>query len=136
MGQKATQRQRLISVDGIPDYWATIKGGGPKAKGELAWNGGDLIAEALGAASEFENVVVSRPYDPVRDGAIIRQLVPINGQWRTTVTDQDTDPYLVPLGTPRVYPAALLLEVTVPEGDAASGDGSMLELTFMVTNLV
>lgn len=129
----ASQRQHLTSVDGVPGYWASRSGGETTAETSKVWDGGSLRAVTLSAPAETANIVVGRPYYPARHAALRKSLAARTGRWRTTVTVQDTDPDLGPLSPPMaVYPDALLVRCTPPEGDASSSDGAVWELEFAV----
>lgn len=128
----ASQRQALVSVEGIAGYFATRSGSATSADVGDVYDGGALEAEKLASPPSTDNLVVGRPYRPVRDGEVKRRLRPLVGRWRTTVTVQDTDADLSPIGQPDVYDDALLVGVTPPESDAASGDAARIELTFAV----
>jgi hypothetical protein len=127
---KAAQRQFLVKIGGISDFFATKTGGALTSEVTAVWDGGKLTPEKVASPPLPEDVTVSRPYDPQRDGPVLKRLRPVVGRWRTTVAVQPTDPDLVPLGEPTIYANAVLVGLSDPEADAASGDGAMLELTF------
>jgi hypothetical protein len=126
-------RQNLVTVAGLPGFWATKTGGAVEADTAQAWNGGSLVPEVLASPSTTSNVTVTRPYKPLRDGQVKRLLRGRVGQWRTTVSVQDTDADLTPIGTPDVYADALLVALRPPEFDASSGDAQVMELEFAVS---
>jgi hypothetical protein len=129
---KASQRQFLITVDGVEGYFATKSGGDVSSDISTVWDGGSLTPEKLPAPAVVGDVTVGRPYDPNRDGAELAKLKPLVGRWRTTVGIQPTDADLIASGPPTVYANALLSGLTDPEADAGSGDAATFELTFAI----
>lgn len=132
---KSAQRQFLVKVSGVDGYFATKSGGTTAAEVQDVWDGGALQPEKLAAPSATENVTVSRPYDAERDQAVIHRLRPSVGRLRTTVSVQPTDADLVAVGDAQVYANALLIGLSDPEADAASGDAARLELVFAVESV-
>lgn len=129
----AATRQHLVSVAGLPEFWAVKTGADVTSETTMVWNGGSLQPEVLASPATTANIIVRRPYKPLRDGPIKRALRSKIGRWRTTVSDQDTDADLVPVGRPDVYPQALLVAMRVPEANAESGDPGQIELEFAVS---
>jgi hypothetical protein len=78
---------------------------------------------------------VSRAYDQNRDAPILERLRPQVGRFTTSITVQPTDADLVAVGKSSVYSDAVLVSITEPEYDSASGDVAMFELEFAVTNV-
>ncbi len=130
----SSQRQNLVSVDQIPGFWAEATGREVEADVSDAWNGGELEPEKLASPPTTGNIVLRRPYKPRRDGSIVRQLTAGRrvGSWRTTVSIQDTDAELNPIGQPWVYAGALLTAVRPPDFDASSGDPQVIDMEFAV----
>lgn len=129
---KTAQRHSLVTVAGLPGYWARKTGGNVTADVTRSYDGGSETAEILSGIAEPANVTVGRDYDPTRDEAILRTLRPVVGRWRSTITDQPTDTDLVPYGPPTVWPGAVLAELHEPETDARSGAARTIELVFAV----
>lgn len=132
---KAAQRQFLVKVSGVDGYFATKTGGDTSADTSDVWDGGASHPEKLAGPAMTDNITVSRPFDPVRDRPVIQRLRGRVGRLRATVSVQDTDVDLVPVGKPTTYPNALLVGITDPEADAASSDASAFELTFAVESV-
>lgn len=132
---KASQRQFLVKVSGVEGLFATKTGGDTTAEATDVWDGGRLTPEKLASPPATSDVVVSRPYDAHRDAAIVRFLRATVGRGRTTISIQGTDADLIAVGSPVVYANALLIGVTAPEVDAASGDPARFELTFAVESV-
>lgn len=130
----ASQRQMLVKVSNIAGYWASKSGGEVSADTSKAWDGGSLRPEVLSAPAEHGNITVSRPYRPAVHANLRKTLAARVGRWRTTLSVQDTDADLHRIGRPVTYPNALLVRVTAPEHDAASGDAATWELEFAVSS--
>lgn len=128
----ASARQHRTKVHGIEDLWASKTGGETTAETSMVWDGGRLKPIVLSSPATTGNVVVGRPYYPHRDGVIVRQLRRLVGRRRFTVSVQDTDDNLTPIGQPTVHAGALLVRVSEPDRDAASSDGATMELEFAV----
>jgi hypothetical protein len=130
---KAAKRQFLVKVDGIDGYWAGKTGAEIKSDTNKVYDGGSLVPDVISAPAEVDDVVVTRPYDPDRDQAVINLLKRKVGQWTTTVSVTPTEADLTVSSTPGdTYPNALLISVNPPEADASSGDSAEIELTFAV----
>ena len=132
---KSAQRQFLVKFSGVEGYFATKTGGDTTADASDVYDGGKLTPEKLASPPTTDDVVIGRPFDPVRDRPLIRRLRPQVGRMRATVSVQDTDADLVAIGKPTVYSNALLVGVTDPEADAGSGDAATFELTFAVESV-
>lgn len=133
---KMAQRQALVTIEGIPGRWATKSGGNVSADTTPVWDGGEDHPEILASPASAENVTVSRPFDDLRDLPEIARLRRLVGRFRTTITVQPTNGDLFPIGPPTVYPEALLVTLTEPEYDAASGDAQTIQLEFAVPQYV
>ncbi len=128
----SSARQNLVTVTDIPGFWAEKTGGEVEADVADAWNGGELSPERLASPPTTGNIVVRRPYKPLRDGSLKRQLRDRVGSFRSTVSVQDTDADLTPIGPPDVYADALLVALRAPDFDASSGDPQVIELEWAV----
>ena len=131
-GAPAAQRQALVRVSGIERFWASKSGGEYSSDTTKVWDGGLLTPEVLAGPADISNITVSRPYRPNNDQAIRRSLAKKVGRWRTTVSVQETDANLTPIGRPITYANALLVRCTAPDADASSGDTAVWELEFAV----
>lgn len=127
----ASKRQSLVSVGGVNlGYWSTKTGGEVSASTTQVFDGGALVPSQLASPATTKNLVLSKPYRNSIDQALFKRLAGLVGIWVTTVTVQDTDASLIPVGEPTVYPGCLLVRVQPPDHDASSGDGKMLEVEF------
>lgn len=125
----ASKRQSLVSLGEVDiGYWSTKTGGEISATTTEVFDGGSLTPTHLASPATTKNVILSKPYRNSQDQALFKRLAPLVGIWRTTVTVQDTDASLIPVGEPTVYPACLLVRIQPPDHDASSGDGKMLEI--------
>lgn len=131
----SAQRQFLVSVKGIPAFWAQKTGGEVASDTSDAYDGGQLVPEKLAGPPTTGNITLTRPYKAARDQDLVQRLRPVVGRWRSTVSVQPTDADLIPIGKADVYPDALLIRVTTAEVDAASGDPSTVELEFAASRV-
>lgn len=149
---KLAQRQIVASIDpivGTPNvevppnpgddqgrpYFAQVSGGEITASVEKIYVGGKLFPEVLCAPAEIGDITVTRHYDPSVDGTFLqaaRQLVG-RAYYNVTIEEFNCD-IKVPNAT-RVYPECLLVGITEPEGDAASGAPATYSLTFSVQSV-
>lgn len=132
MSNPASQRQHLTKVTGWPGYWANVEGGEITADTTKVYDGGSLKPAVMSGPADTSDVKVSRLWRPDVDGVQARKWAQQVGKLRTTVSRQDTDADLIPIGSPTVYADALLIGLKRPDGDAASSDAAVLELTFAV----
>lgn len=133
---KGTARQWLVTIEGIDGTWAQFSGGETTAEGSKVRDGGATKAEPLAALPETDDITCNRPFDPDRDQDLLTSLLPLVGQWYTTVTKAPLNGDMTRnAAKPRVYSNALLTGISEPEADADSGDPARLELTFMVGDI-
>jgi len=130
---KSTQRQFLVKIGGIDGYFATKTGGNITADSSKVYDGGDLTPDVLTGPSTPDNITCGRPYDPMRDGQVLRSLRRRVGSWTTVVSVTETDRDLVAIGPPVTYPKAVLVGLSEPEVNAGSGDAAEFTLEFAVT---
>jgi len=130
---KSAKRQFLVKVDGVDGYWAQKTGGDITADTNKVYDGGSLVPDVIASPPNTDDVVCTRPYDPLRDQPMINQLKRRVGTWRTTVSVTPTEADLtVSRVAGDVYSDALLIGLVSPEADASSGDSAEVELTFAV----
>ena len=144
MANKISQRQvvseiRPVVVPGCPTgptfdmYFAQVSGGEVTAAVEKIYDGGILFPEVLTGPPEIGDVTVTRHYDADRDGPALRLLRNKVGQVHYDVAIFDLNCDLVVYGTERVYPKALLVGLSEPEGDSSSGAPTTFSLTFSIS---
>lgn len=129
---KSSQRQSLVKVSGIEDYFASKSGGNITADSSKVYDGGQVTPDVMTGPAEADNITVSRPYDLARDEPVLRRLRKVVGTWTTTVSVTPTDKDLIATAQPQVYANAVLVGLTEPEVDASSGDAKTYELEFAV----
>jgi|SRR5919197_374562 hypothetical protein len=130
---KSAKRQFLVKVDGIDGYWAAKTGGEISADTNKVFDGGATEPDVIASPPSTDDVVCTRPYDPLRDQEVINQLKTRVGIWRTTVSVTPTESDLTASRVAGdVYSNALLTKLKPPESDASSGDAAEVELTFAV----
>jgi hypothetical protein len=129
---KITQRQNIVKVSGINGTFQTKSGGNISSDPTKVYDGGETVPDVLASPPEADNITVSRAYDVVRDGPVLRELRRKVGRMRATVSVTTTDADMVVNDKPMVYPDALLVGLSEPEADSSSGDASTYELEFAV----
>lgn len=132
MATKSSQRQFLVKVAGIPEYFMTKTGGEISSSASKVYDGGRLDPDVISSPAEASDLVLTRAYDPFRDGPVLADLRVRVGRYRDTVSVTPTDEDLVTIGDPVVYSEALLIGVAEPEYNASSGDAATYQLTFSV----
>lgn len=133
---KATKRQFLVTVSGIPGTWSTSTGGSLNADVTRDYDGGSDRPDLLGGVPTADDLEVSRTFDPVRDLALLEKFRREVGRGRYTVMKQATDANYNKVGKPLTYANCLLLGVNDPESDASSSDTAPITLKFATTGAV
>jgi hypothetical protein len=129
---KSSERQFLVKVAGLEGLFMTKTGGDITAPTSKVYDGGNLTPEVMAGPAEAANVVISRAFDPLVDGPILTSLRQQVGSYTDTLSVTPTDRDLVALGNPTVYSDALLVGLTEPTFDAASGNPSNYDLEFAI----
>ncbi len=144
---KAAQRQIVAEIEAstmagkhakgprFKSYWAQVSGGEITAPVEKAYDGGAKFPETLCAPAEIGDVTLTRHYDPDSDSAPLQKVRGLVGQTYYHLTVYDLDCGLKVYGTERVYPNALLVGLSEPEGDSASGAPATYSLTFSISQV-
>ncbi len=131
-----SQRQFSVSIDGITGYWMTKGGGDLAADSNKIYPGGQKVPVIITGVSEVDNITVGRAFEVVRDRPILKSLRSQVGTFTTTITMVDTDPDFNASGGSIVsYAGAVLVGITEPEYDSASGDPAMIELEFAIPSV-
>ncbi|AMM44478.1 tail tube protein [Arthrobacter phage BarretLemon] len=128
--QKATKRQFIVSIAGIPGNWRTMSGASASSETTEDWDGGAERPDILGGPVSFDDIEVVRTIAPALDMDWVRRLRRRVGIDTFTVTKQAVDRDGVKVGRPDVYPDCLLKGMQEPETDAASSDLAEITLTF------
>lgn len=142
---KLSQRQIVASISAvtngnmtppaIQDYFAQLSGGEITASVEKVYDGGVLFPETLCAPAEIGDITLTRHYDSVRDGVPLKELREMVGRAYYTVSVFELNCGLKDPSTERVYPKALLVGISEPEGDSSSGAPAVYALTFSISNV-
>lgn len=146
MANKVSQRQvvaeiRPITVPGCPTgpvfsgMFAQVSGGEITAAVEKVYDGGALFPEVLTGPPEIGDVTITRHYDKDRDGPALKVVRNKVGQVHYDVTVFDLNCDLVDYSTERVYPKALLVGLSEPEGDSSSGAPTTFSMTFSISSV-
>lgn len=140
---KTSQRQvvaeiRPVSQNGrrgprFEGKFAQVTGGEITAAVEKVYDGGSLFPETLCAPSEIGDITVTRHFDPARDGASLKAVRQMVGSAKYDVTVYILNCDLKEAGSDRVYAQALLVGLSEPEGDSASGAPATYSLTFAIS---
>jgi hypothetical protein len=116
-------------------YFAQVSGGEVTASVEKVYDGGALFPEVLTAPPEIGDITVTRHYDVERDGPSLKISRKLVGQVHYDVTVYDLNCDLRVYGTERVYPQALLVGLSEPEGDSSSGAPATYSMTFSISQV-
>jgi hypothetical protein len=127
---KATKRQYLVTIEGIPGTWRAFSGAGGSASVTKDYDGGSDRADLLSGPAEWDDIEVTRTVAPSRDDVWIAQLRKLIGRGTFNITKQATDANWTKVGNPTTYPDCLLNGLQEPETDASSSDAAEIKLTF------
>jgi hypothetical protein len=135
------QRQFLVSIEGIAGgFWAQTSGGDVSVPTVKSFDGGNPVPQVLTGNPVVDDLVCTRPYDPLRDGPITQSLkagIASGKPFVTTISQDPTDPSYTPLGTPPDVWNGVLTKVVTPKTDASKTGASAATyaLTFTCTAL-
>jgi hypothetical protein len=149
---KVSQRQVLASIvpvaASIHPLWtnfkfAQVSGGEITASVEKIYEGGRLRPTVLCAPSEVGDITLTAHYDddriqaegPTGIAEKISTLRPLVGRASYNITIETFECDLKVPGTDRVYPQALLVGITEPDGDSSSGAPATFSLTFAISDV-
>lgn len=146
MANKISQRQVVAEIkpvvvpgcptgDVFPNYFAQVSGGEITAAVEKVYDGGILFPEVLTGPPEIGDVTVTRHYDADRDGPALKKTRNKVGQVHYDVSIFDLNCDLKVPGTNRLYPKALLVGLSEPEGDSSSGAPTTFSMTFSISSV-
>jgi len=149
---KVSQRQVLGSVVPVepqkhPKWtgfkFAQVSGGEITASVEKIYEGGKLRPTVICPPSQIGDITLIAHYDDDRNESdtatgIARKLSdlrPLVGRAYYDITVETYDCDLKVPGTDRVYPRALLVGITEPDGDSSSGAPATFALTFAISDV-
>jgi len=124
-----------MGADAGVQYFAQVSGGEITASVEKIYVGGKLFPETLCAPSEIGDLTVTRHYDRGVDGDFLTAVRQMVGRAYYDVTVKELNCDIENPQATRVYPECLLVGLTEPEGDAASGAPATYSLTFSVSTV-
>ncbi len=139
---KSSQRQIVAQISPVnpeghargprfTNYFAQVSGGEITANVEKVYDGGALTPDVLCAPAEIGDITVTRHFNDSDAGSlrVARQRV---GQVYYDVSVYTLDCDLASAVADRVYSKALLVGISEPDGDSASGAPATFSLTFSV----
>lgn len=149
---KVSQRQVLGSIVPVeplkhPKWtgfkFAQVSGGEITASVEKIYEGGKLRPTVICAPSEIGDITLTAHYDDDRVPSDLASgianklsdLRPLVGRAYYDITVETYDCDLKVPGTDRVYPRALLVGITEPDGDSSSGAPATFALTFAISDV-
>lgn len=113
--------------------FAQVSGGEISSPVEKVYDGGALFPEVLCAPAEVGDITVTRHFDPNRDGYALKRIRQMVGNAFYDIYVYVLNCDLKEAGSDRVYAKALLVGLTEPEGDSASGAPATYSMTFSVS---
>jgi hypothetical protein len=124
-----------VRADGTYAYFAQVTGGEITASVEKIYIGGKLFPEVLCAPAEIGDITLTRHYDKSLDASFLSSLRELVGR---AYYDIQVDELNCDVAVPelqRTYSQALLVGLTEPEGDSASGAPATYSLTFSIQSV-
>jgi hypothetical protein len=150
---KVSQRQILADIAPVNDNhpkwigfkFAQVSGGEITASVEKIYEGGARFPTVLCAPFEIGDITLTAHYDDEFSGDLsnnaagiarklrdLRQLVG-KAYYNLNIKTYNCD--IEELGNDRVYPQALLVGITEPDGDSSSGAPATFSLTFSISTV-
>jgi hypothetical protein len=124
-----------VEADGGTAYFAQISGGEVTASVEKIYIGGKLFPETLCAPAEIGDITMTRHYDHDLDSQFLRNLRQMVGRAYYDISVVELNCNVAAPRPSRRYTGALLVGITEPEGDAASGAPATYSLTFSISSV-
>lgn len=118
--------------DNSLSYFAQVTGGEITASVEKVYIGGKLFPEVLCAPAEIGDITLTRHYDSTIDGSFLSSIRQMVGRAYYDIQIDELNCNVAVPEFQRSYPLALLVGLTEPDGDAASGAPSTYSLTFSI----
>lgn len=122
-------------TDGSLAYFAQVTGGEITASVEKIYIGGKLFPEVLCAPAEIGDITITRHYDSTVDGNFLGGIRQMVGRAYYDITIDELDCNIRDSSTQRTYSKSLLVGLTEPDGDAASGAPATYSLTFSIQSV-
>jgi hypothetical protein len=133
--QRNVETPPEVPADGGTAYFAQISGGEVTASVEKIYIGGKLFPEVLCAPAEIGDITITRHYDQDLDGPFLKTLRQMVGRAYYNITIVELNCNVANPRPTRQYGGALLVGITEPEGDAASGAPATYSLTFSISSV-
>lgn len=139
-----SRRQFLVTVaptQGGPTfptknfYFAQKTGGATQATLTKVFDGGALTPTVLPGVAETSDLVLTKPYDPNNDQALIKSLKPLVGRYFAQITVQPTDANLTPISGAQETYQGILSAVAPSDVDAGSSEAATFSITFTVSTV-
>jgi len=130
-----TQVPPAPGTDGGLNYFAQVTGGEITASVEKIYIGGKLFPEVLCAPAEIGDITVTRHYDHATDGVFLNGIRQMVGRAYYDITVDELNCNVATPELRRTYSQALLVGLTEPDGDAASGAPATYSLTFSIQSV-
>lgn len=127
---KSAQWMFLVEVEGVPGVWRSHEGGNPSSDYELDYDGGALYPDIIPGRPTFEDITVTRTFNPEVDGRWAPAWKKQVGRRRANVSVQPLDADGRPVGDATNHPEAVLIGVTFPGSDANSSSVADISLSF------
>lgn len=121
--------------DGGLAYFAQVTGGEITASVEKIYIGGKLFPEVLCAPAEIGDITLTRHYDASIDAQFLGGIRQMVGRAYYDITVEELDCNVSDPTTQRTYSRSLLVGLTEPDGDAASGAPATYSLTFSIQSV-
>jgi hypothetical protein len=129
-----SQNQFLITVDGIPGFFATKSGGVPSIQVSKDFDGGSNDPVLSNSRPVYSDLTVGRRWDIDRDAPIEIAERKNIGKDRT-ITSQPCDADFVATGPKTVY-RGRLQAVNPPDADANSSNPARFALVFSIQKVL
>lgn len=150
---KVSQRQILADIAPVNDNhpkwigfkFAQVSGGEITASVEKIYEGGARFPTVLCAPFEIGDITLTAHYDDEFAGDLsnnaagiarkLRDLRQLVGKAYYNINIKTYNCDIEELGNDRVYPQALLVGITEPDGDSSSGAPATFSLTFSISTV-
>lgn len=118
----------------ITGYWAQMSGGEVTAAVEKVYDGGDRFPDTVTTVAEVGDITLTRFYVPAEHASVLQNARELVGMafYDIQVTELNQDLVVPESPHGRLYPKALLVGLTEPEGDSGSSAPVTFSMTFSV----
>ena len=118
--------------------WSSKTGGGSNSENTQIFEGGKRVPTNIGGPTTVEQVVLTKPYDPIRDRDILSWVAAWDRGIREELTliVQPTNSAGVPAGKRQMLKGCAKINFKLPDIERGSSEAAMLELTVQPTQLL